>query len=403
MQIPEKLCDGHTSLYLVTYNTVSTTAPAQRLQLFGLSRDICLDVLLEGPISRADLARRHDLTPGTVTRLTAPLLRSGLLAETDEPETGSPGRLGRPSKPLTFVADNHHFIGLKLTGEAITGVLVDTSATVLRTDEQELAGRDVAGVTAAIAQLVNRLRDSQLRGVGIGLGGNVQADGVVQRAPFLGWQSVPLADLVSRELGDLPTILSNDVQGLTETEHWFGTGHGLDSFAVITLGAGVGYGLVCHERLVTSPDYGVGLIGHLPLDSIGPRCPRGHIGCAAAMLTDSSIAATVSAGLGRAVSFDESLDLALDGNPLAAEVVAASGRALGRLIALVANLAMPQRVIVTGEAVRLATIAAREVADGIRLNREPLADEIDYVVEPVSENDWARGAAVIAIQHFMLG
>jgi len=382
----------------------TSVASASRLKLAGLSRDIALDVLLDGPISRADLARRHDLTPGTVTRLVTPLLRAGLLAEDEAADTLPPGKLGRPSKPLRFVAGNHQFVGLKLTGDAVTGALVDISATVLAADQQPLPGHAVSDVVGSVTELVRRLASGRdLCAVGIGLGGNVRPDGTLQRAPFLGWQNVPLASLVSQQLDGLPAVLSNDVAGLTETEHWFGKGHGLGSFAVITLGAGIGYGLVEHGRLVASPDYGVGLIGHLALDATGPRCPRGHIGCAAAMLSDSAIASSVSAGVGRRVSFDESLDLALDGDPLASGVVSASGRALGRLISLVANLAMPQRIIVTGEAVRLATVAARDVAEGIRRDREPLAEPVDYVVEPVDAADWARGAAVIAIQRFLLG
>jgi predicted NBD/HSP70 family sugar kinase len=141
----------------------------------------------------------------------------------------------------------------------------------------------------------------------------------------------------------------------------------------------------------------------MPLDPTGPRCANGHVGCAAAMLSDTCVAAAISAGVGRPVGFDEALDLALDGNPVATGVVAASGRALGTLIATVANLAMPARIIVTGEAVRLATVAARDIAEGIHQHREPLADEVDYVVEPAAATQWARGAAVIAIQRFLLG
>jgi predicted NBD/HSP70 family sugar kinase len=372
-----------------------------KLHLEGLELQVVVDLLLDGPISRADLARRHGLTASTVTRLVAPLLKAGLIREADEePRTG---KLGRPSKPLSFVTETRRFVGIKLTADAVAGVLVDFSANVSASAQLPLLGRDPEAVVDRVAELTAELAGGEsIAGIGVGLGGNVTEDDTVQHAPFLGWRGVPLGDLVTARTG-VPTAIANDVAGLTEAERWFGAGHGLDSFALVTIGAGVGYGLVSNGARVHSPDYGVGLLGHIQLDSNGPRCPQGHIGCAAAMLSDWAIAANVSAGLGRPVEFDEALNLALDGNPVASGVVSSSGRALGRLIASIANIAMPQRVIISGEAVRLADVALHDLAAGIDAHREPLANDVDYVIEHSSTSDWARGAAVIAIQRYLLG
>ncbi|MDR1213506.1 MAG: ROK family transcriptional regulator [Propionibacteriaceae bacterium] len=376
-------------------------ASPPHLGLEGLTRDLAIAILLDGPVSRAELARRHDLTPGTVTRLVTPLLKAGLVLEAEAPDGPRRG-LGRPSKPLSIAAGTHLFAGLKLTGASVSGVLVDMSAHVLATGQIELVGRDPQAVVARIEALVADLAGGRaLAAVGIGLGGNVGPDDVVQRAPFLGWQNVPLGDLVGARLG-VPVALANDVAGLTEAQHWFGAGRGLDSFALITMGVGVGYGLVSGGHRVETPDYGIGLIGHMRLDPNGPRCAQGHTGCAAALLSDAGIEASVAAGLGRPVSFDECLDLALDGNPVASSVVSASGRALGRLVAAVANIALPERVILSGESARLAEVAARDVAAGLQEDRDPLADEVDYVVQPSDPFDWARGAAVIALQRVLL-
>ena len=215
--------------------------PSGHLALDDLTRDLAIDVLLDGPISRADLARRHDLAPGTVTRLMAPLLRAGLITEA-EADSLPAGKLGRPSKPLSFATDTHRFVGLKLAGDRVGGVLVDVTAQIQRFDEVELPAKDVASVVEAIAGLVAPLADGVTpAAIGIGLGGGVADGGLVRRAPFLGWQDVPLGPLVAARLG-VPTTVTNDVAGLTEAEHWFGAGHGLPSFAVITLGVGVGYG-----------------------------------------------------------------------------------------------------------------------------------------------------------------
>ena len=145
--------------------------------------------------------------------------------------------------------------------------------------------------------------------LGVGLGGLVEGYTVVRRAPFLDWTDVPLGPMLAHATG-LPTVIENDVVALTEAEHWFGSGRGLDRFAVLTVGAGVGYGAVVNGGTVLSPDSGIGLVGHWPLDESGPLCPQGHPGCAQAMLATPGIVGAMSSVLGRSVDYDECLDLA---------------------------------------------------------------------------------------------
>jgi predicted NBD/HSP70 family sugar kinase len=103
-----------------------------------------------------------------------------------------------------------------------------------------------------IAEFVASLarRRPQVTALGISIGGQVADHVIVSQAPFLHWTDVPLRDMVENATG-VPTVVENDLIALTEAEHWFGAGRGLDRFAVVTVGAGVGYGLVvrgqpCH-------------------------------------------------------------------------------------------------------------------------------------------------------------
>ena len=153
-------------------------------------------------------------------------------------------------------------------------------------------------------------------------------------APFLGWRDVPLGDLIAETTGIEP-VISNDVSALMAAEGWFGVGQGLRSFAIITLGVGVGYGLVMHDRLVTHPDMGIGLVGHYPLQAGGGLCLAGHRRCATAALTT------------------------------------------GSLVAAAANLAMPDRIVITGEGVDLARIADQALDEGIRADRDARAGALD--------------------------
>src|SRR5690606_5224270 len=112
------------------------------------------EVLLGGPISRSEIARRLGLSPGSLTRLSAPLLDAGLLVEVGE---RTDGRAGRPSRLLDVVPDSRSFIGLKLTGDEVLGVVTDLRATLIAREASRLASRAPHDVADAIARLVERL------------------------------------------------------------------------------------------------------------------------------------------------------------------------------------------------------------------------------------------------------
>lgn len=367
----------------------------------GASRSVALEVLLNGPLSRSEIARRLDLSPGSLTRLSTPLIESGLLVETGEL---AEGRTGRPSRPLDIVSGSRHFIGMKLMADRVQGVATDLRANVVATDLVEFDSRDPGTVADAIARLADRLsRDiPPVTALGVGLGGRIADNSRVASAAFLEWEDVPLVEMIEQRTG-LSTVIENDVIAFTEAEHWFGYGRGLDRFAVITLGAGVGYGLVIHDDIVADDDTGIGLIGHWPLDPFGPLCPAGHRGCARSVLTQAAIVHEVGTALGREVGYDEALTLAAAGEPAARRVVDDAGRGLGRLLAAVANLTMPERIVLGGEGVGLVEVARDAIDQGIAADRDPRARKLDLITTSGDNLEWCRGAAVIAIQTYVLG
>jgi predicted NBD/HSP70 family sugar kinase len=372
--------------------------------LTGAAHAIALEVLLDGPLPRSELARRLDLSAGSLTRLSKPLLDSGLLVETG---TSYEAVSGRPTRPLDVDERSHHFIGVKLTADTAYAVLTTLRANVVAAEETLLPARSPAAVVAAVVDLVRGLGVDGLgltdvRAIGVSLGGLVGPGGEVRNARYLGWSDVPLGEDLERELG-MPVVVDNDVLSLTRAEQWFGTARRCDHFAVVTVGEGVGYGLVVHDEVVDRPDAGIGLLGHFPLDPHGPLCPQGHPGCADAMLTIAGVTARAATGLRRPVRYEEVLDLADTGDPVARQVVDDAARALGGLVAAVGNLTMPKKVVLTGDGVRLAQVGASALADGIDRARSPYASRLDVTVQVAGFPEWARGAAVTAIRTFVLG
>lgn len=389
-------------------------SPPQWSPLEGSSRDVALEVLRRGPLSRSEVSRRVGLSRGSLTRLARPLLESGLLVEVEgdgaagERPAGEKGAGEKASgpRPLDVAVDQHRFVGVKVTADAVHAVVTDLRARTLRSTEAPLGGTSPEEVVDAVGTVVDRLGGEgtgvPVAAVGVGVGGLVEGLGHVRSARYLRWEDVDLGALLQQRTR-LPVVVDNDVLSLARAEQWFGAARGCDHFAVVTVGEGIGYALVVHDRVVAGPDAGIGLLGHTPLASSGPTCPLGHVGCADALLTVGAVEARASVALRRPVVYAEVLRLAAAGDPAAARVVEDSARALGRLVALVANTTMPQKVVLSGDGVALAEVGRSALDAAVTADRDPRAGTVDVDVQAVGFAEWARGAAVTAIQTFVLG
>ncbi|CAM5616375.1 ROK family transcriptional regulator [Streptomyces viridochromogenes] len=367
-------------------------------------RAVAIEVLLAGPLSRTELARRLDLSAGSVTRLTKPLIETGLLVEVPEAGEVLETRQGRPSQPLDVVAGSRSFLGFKITEDMVYGVVTSLRSDIVARHDRPLTTHDPAEVVELLGEMTEELaaRHPRLAGVGIGVGGLVENRSVVGESPFLGWRDVPLAELVARRTG-LPVVVENDVAALVEAETWFGAGRGLDRFVVLTIGAGIGYGLVLGGRRVPYAEEDRGFGRHWILDPHGPLTPDGARGSAVSLLTIPNIRYQVRAATGRDHAWEEILDAAAAGEPMPARVIEGAARALGTLVAQIANFVLPQKILLAGEGVGLMDVAGDTVTRTMRGQRHPLAAPLALETKVSDFHDWARGAAVLAIQVLVLG
>ncbi|MCX4878396.1 MULTISPECIES: ROK family transcriptional regulator [unclassified Streptomyces] len=381
-----------------------TTVAASWLPLSPGERSVAIEVLVHGPLSRTELARRLDLSAGSLTRLTKPLIESGLLIETAEAGSPAEVRQGRPSQPLAVVAESRSFIGFKITEDKVYGVVTTLRSDIVARHDRPLATHDPAEVADLLAEMTGELARThpRLAGIGIGVGGRVEDRAVVGESPFLDWRDVPLAGLVGERTG-LPVVVENDVAALAEAETWFGAGRGLDRFVVLTIGAGIGYGLVLGGRRVSCAEEDRGFGRHWIINPNGPLTPDGERGSAVSLLTSSSIRYQVRAATGRDRTYEEILGLAAAGEPMSARVIDEAARALGTLVAQIANFAMPQKILLAGEGVGLMDVAGDTVREAITVQRHPMAAPVPLETKVSDFHDWARGAAVLAIQVLVLG
>ncbi|MEU8651582.1 ROK family transcriptional regulator [Streptomyces sp. NPDC048737] len=363
-------------------------------------------VLSRGPLTRGEVARRAGLSPAAVTKAVRPLIESGYLVE--DTDAGARPALGRPAGLVRVDGGRALFIGVKLTGDEIIGVLTDLCCRSLVDRRVPLADRAPGAVLDATADLVRELLTEaegygvRVAGLGVAVSGDVdRAEGVVRYSPFLEWREVPLAELAAAVTG-LPVTVDNDVRALTVAEQWFGAGVGLSDFAVVTVGAGIGCGLVVHGRVVAGAHGVAGEIGHVTVDPDGPPCHCGNRGCVEAVAADAAILARIRETGGTGVADTaEAVDRARHGDAGAREAYARAGNAIGRGIATVANLLGPSRVIISGEGLAAYDLFAEHIREAFAAAAFGSAARCDVQTRPLPFEEWARGAAATAIQSFI--
>jgi glucokinase len=220
----------------------------------------------------------------------------------------------------------------------------------------DLARRSMAGLAAA-------LPGAKVDGVGVGAPGPLDTRrGIVLLTPNLGWVDMPLRDRVTEGLG-LPTALDNDANCAVLGEHWRGAAAGTRHALGVTIGTGIGGGIILDGRLYHGASDCAGEIGHTTIEINGRRCACGNYGCLEAYASGPAIARraleAVEAGAESslsevmrrgpaAVTAQVVYDAATAGDVLAREVVQDTARFLGAGIANLVNVYNPEVVVVCG-------------------------------------------------------
>lgn len=174
-------------------------------------------------------------------------------------------------------------VGVDLGGTFIKYGLVGEDGRIVTRRSRETGaagGRDeiLARMKSAVAETIASA-GGRVAGIGIATPGLVDAAGTVYQSPNLpDWDQLPLADIFRSEFG-LPVVVENDVSALTWGEFIFGAGRTFRSIVCITLGTGLGGGVVLNGVLLRGGRYSAMEIGHTTINARGARCKCGNIGC----------------------------------------------------------------------------------------------------------------------------
>jgi predicted NBD/HSP70 family sugar kinase len=305
---------------------------------------------------------------------------------------------------LALNARGGFVVGIKLMENHVVGALTDLNAAVLVKSTVDMANKQPDAVVDELVNLVNQLiaksgiRKKQLLGVGIGLAGVVDSSqGILRQSPFFGWKNIPLKDLVQTRL-HVPVYLENDVNTLTLGERWLGSGIPEDNFIVVTIGRGIGMGMVLDGQIYRGKSGGAGEFGHIVVDPSGPLCNCGKRGCLETFVSDRALlTAAKEKGL-QSDDLETLASLAQEGNAQAVEILENAGRLFGRELANLVNVMDPRLILISGEGVAVGDTFFSAMRGTFRSNIMPgLADDTEIRVATWGDDVWARGAASVVI------
>ena len=355
----------------------------------------------QGPMSRAALARELDASRATVGLVAKSLIELGLVEELDHgPSTG-----GRPGQLLALAGSAGRAVGVKVSLDHVAAVDMRLDGEVVRSS----VGRFDASVpqSEALAALAKYLyefvsdgeSDIPLLGVGVCVPGVVaQPDIGVAEVPAFGWSDVPLGRYLRGVLG-VPVLVENGVKALAFSELLYGQGRKRNTFAVVTIGRGVGFAAVANREVQRGALGIAGEIGHVVAVAGGPSCPCGARGCLESFASDEGLlrAARAAGVLGAGEGTERLAELAESGDAAALRVYQKAATVLGRFLAGPLSALGPELVVVAGEG--SSAWAFWDEPFRRALHRFLPVSWGDVAVERSSwlDGNWAQGAAAIVL------
>lgn len=385
---------------------------ATRARMSPLADSVLRLIWHERRISRAEVARRTDLSRSTVTSIVRTLLPTGLVAEVGI----GPSLGGRPPIVLEFRDEAGAILGVDVGAAHVSVALTDLRGRVLAWEHRSHAVRsDPAGTRALIRELCDRC----LATAGDG-GPRLVGIGVALPCPVDPEDPEHLSEIVLPEwhgrsaLGEtlasygVPVMVDNDANLGALAERWWGAGRGIDDFVYVKVATGVGSGHVIRGQIYRGATGVAGEIGHLAIDPHGGPCVCGLRGCLATLVGTPALIARAQelldqdgkgalAGLPLTVEAIE--DAALVGDPLALQVVCEAAEYLGIAVAGLLNVMNPSLVILGGGLSRLGELLLEPLRETVR--RRTLVSSLAAAQVRTSElgtQSIAVGAATLVLE-----
>jgi len=313
------------------------------------------------------------------------------------------------------------YIGVDLGGTNIKAGAVDPSGGVLVKDSTETqADCGPPVVIQRICQIIDAVRQKgalsweKVGAIGVGAPGTLDhKEGIIFHPPNLpGWRNVPLRDEVAKNF-PVGVIVENDANAAAWGEFWAGAGREVHSMVMLTLGTGIGGGIILEGRLVRGAHDCAAELGHTIIVRDGVHCGCGSRGCLEAYASATAVVRRFkeAVGAGRATSLAKDVkeekeitskmiyEAALAGDELAKEVMEETGRYLGTGIVSIMNTVNPERVVLSGGMIHAGDMIMRPLRETVkRLAFAIPGEKTEIVFATLGEDAGFIGAAGLAME-----
>jgi len=312
-------------------------------------------------LARGELAGLVGLAESTVSVLVGELIEDGWLRQDGSRGTGAVGR--RP-KALELDSSRLALVGAEVGDDFINAVACGLQGEVLfsrridyRHVEQGQSIRDTAALVAEARAAVLAGRRKVL-GAGVAVAGMVDTEGFLRLAPSIGWRDVPFGELLAaslaeRRAADMPVKVLNDANAAALSEYVFGAGPAVGSLVFLSLGYGVGAGIVLEGGLHVGYDGLAGEVGHTILKVDGALCACGRRGCAETILSQKVISRQATGREAPVLLVSELVALLDQGDATLKQVVREAGEHLGLVLQNLVVTINPEVLILGGPLSRL--------------------------------------------------
>ena len=292
-------------------------------------------------------------------------------------------------------------IGIDVGGTKILAGVVERDGTVLRTERRETPTESTQAFMEGLAAVADDLRDDSVAAVGIGIPSTIdQREGTSVFSVHVPIEGVPLRERAEQYLG-LPVAIDNDANAAAVAEWTIGAGRGTQHMVMLTLGTGIGGGLILGGRLYRGSSGAAAELGHMVIEFDGPECRgacngRGHF---EAVVSGTAAGELAQELLGGDAGSRQLVAAARDGDVRAIDGLAGMGRKLGAGLASLVNAFDPEMIVIGGgfgEELDLLLEPALEI-----LHRDALPpgrDRVRVVPAELGEDAGMVGAGLIAFE-----
>jgi predicted NBD/HSP70 family sugar kinase len=382
----------------------------------AINRFLVMDTIRRsGSISRVEISERTELSPTTVSAITAALLEDGLIVPRQVAPTPDQVR-GRPRIMLELNPAAASVCGAKLAPNKITIAVTNFQADVLSTVSIPIrVNRQPASVILDLVEDGVRscieaagLLVEDINGLCLGVPGIVErASGICRYSPIFSERDLRLG-LDLQERLNVPTSVDSDVNLITLAEQWFGHGRDLSDFLVVSIEHTIGLGIIHGGELFRganglSPDLGDLIVS--PNGSIGNGSRPGRLSGIASTTAILSAAADLARGtpqeklLRGTRGMEHAVSLARAGDRRISKIFEEAGRALGIAIANLIILFAPPKVILAGADLQAGDLLLKPLRDAVQAaTPETISGVTEILVHESSDDTWARGAAALTLR-----